>query len=221
MDGDATTDRELWRRASGGEPDCDHGDPGTVLDPPYWAIQVRGRTGTAVGSQADSLIWAEPGGTRWSLTSRGVSPAQLLDIAEAMVLTGPDPALPDAADRDLHPLAVPTRPKLPGQVWVTDFAACYRAAGAGAGADCSLRLTVREDELPWQTRPVGRLVRLAGGAPALLSAPTDPSLVWQPARGVQAILSGPGLATARLLAIAGTIEPAAPSDPRLQSIWRP
>ena len=194
----------------------DHGDPGTVLDPPYQAVQVRGTTGTEVNGPGGALVWSEPDAARWSLTGEGLSPAQLRDIADALVLTGPDPIIPDAAARHLAPLAIPARPKVPSATWLTEFDVCYRAPGQTTG--CGLRLSVAQNELPWQTQMEGFIVRV-GRVPALVSGQFG-GVVWQPARGVQVILNAPGMPFDQLLAIAGTIAPVTAGDPRLDSIWQ-
>src|SRR5262249_55672165 len=149
----------------------------------------RGRTGTEIDVPGGGLVWSESDGARWSLTGEGLSPAQLRDIADALVLTGPDPIIPDAAARRLDPLAVPAWPHARGATSVMNFDACYRAPGQTSG--CGLRLSVAQNELPWQTQIEGRIVRV-GGVPALVSGQFG-GVVWQPARGVQVILNGPGM----------------------------
>jgi hypothetical protein len=198
----------------------DVGDPGTVLDPPFREIEVRGVTGTLAGVEADTLLWTEPGGDRWALTSRGIGAAELAAIAADLRLDG-EPRLSSATARDLDPLEVPDRrPTIDDTV--TEFSACYYP---GADGNCGVQLVVRpvDIELPWQSRPRGGISQIRQ-IPALLDGALPDrltSVTWQPADGVEAELRfSDETDLQNALYLAAGVGPAAADDPRLRDADR-
>jgi hypothetical protein len=73
----------------------DGGDPGTVLEPTFEPVAVRGTTGTlvhgadaAAGDAGTALVWTAPDGQVWSVTGRAVERADLLDVAQGLAIDG-------------------------------------------------------------------------------------------------------------------------------------
>lgn len=216
----------------------DAGDPGTVLDPPYRRVTLRGREGTLVRAtsgltRGPALTWTEADGRRWSVTGVGVADDDVLTFAQALRIEG-------GAAEPTRSAIVPswtargaTAPA--GEAWwrldvpsaddrrppdgpAPVEAPWLRATFGAPTADDVLSFEANTGAFPWQAGlAVGdRVVTLDGGTPAVvrLADREEPSLQWTLPSRVDATVVG-GQDVERLVALADSVEPVPDGDPRL------
>lgn len=216
----------------------DQGDPGTVLDPPFEQVQVRGVSGTLVRGagrrqgEGDVLtvVWTEPGGRQWSLSASGLDAAALVALADGFDVEGDrvtarvegaDVVTPDRARTASVPasswmrLDVPAVPGdvTPGDVVWTPSLSAVRPTASGrvvVGVVAPDPWTV-----PWQAQ-VRRGDRLVDVGDALGLLDPDGRLVWTTAGGGRAELAAlTAVPEQVLLDVAASVEPVGADDPRL------
>ena len=186
----------------------DGNDPGTVLDPPYAAVEVRGTTGTLVEGrgrfEGTRVIWTEPSRGTWSVQSFGLTTTDVLAIAGRLRVVGDhlEPGEPlvstpsegRAGDPGLplwYLLEVPTPPQVTvGEVVRT---AVLRARMPGRDAGTTLFTSVQQPfpgAQDWRVlvRPGDEIVEVSG-LDALVSRDGVTGLLFDLPSGAQAGLS--------------------------------
>ena len=145
----------------------DGNDPGTVLDPPFRAVEVRGTTGTlaerpAVGTFLPvSLVWTEGNGREWSLQSFGLTASELVGVADRLepetdglvpgekrVFRYADVAAADLVSPFWYRFDVPSRPDV--TVGEVSWSAYLFVRTPGRVAGTSVFTEVRDEAAPWQ-----------------------------------------------------------------------
>jgi hypothetical protein len=223
----------------------DGGDPGTVLDPPFQAIEVRGTTGTLAtrpgGNRPDtlSLVWTEPGGAQWSLQTEGLTASQLVAVAgrlepsaggfdpgERRVYRYADVTTATLAMPFWYRFDVPARPDV--RVSEVSWYSYLFARTAGRAAGTSLFTSVHAPSPDWddwrvQVQPGDRIVDV-DGREALLAGASFRALMFDLPGGalVSMSLRDAGMdpittsaAVEELQAAAAALAPVAADDPRL------
>ena len=222
----------------------DGGDPGTVLDPPFEAIAVRGTTGTLAtrpgGNRPDtlSLVWTEPGGEQWSLQTEGLTASQLVAVAgrlepsaggfepgERRVFRYADIRDADVATPFWYRLDVPPREVTVSEV---SWSAYLFARTPGRTAGTSLFTQIHGPATGWddwrvQIQPGDRIVDV-DGREALFSRAFFRALMFDLPGGAVGSISLRDARTAplttpaaveELRAAAAALAPVAADDPRL------
>jgi hypothetical protein len=195
-----------------------YGEPGqyaeTILHP-----RVDGETATAYYDKGHATVfWAGPGGARWFLRARGINADALKSLLARLRLDARSgtATLPDASAAGWQVAPPAPDPAVDLSGW---FISQWRPAGCPASrtASCETSLTVRpgpdRQDQNAAVLPDARMISL-GGRPGVLAFHGS-YLVWQPTPGVTAILAvGAGQAS-QILELAASIQPIAPTDPRL------
>lgn len=188
-------------------------------------------TAVAVGSVPGTLLHGEDevyrltwdiDGSRWQITASGVSPAVVLEFAEALGTHGSTDALPPSVDGMEQ---VDTAPLPEGPAVLVDLSYTRQVEDETTGEAVFLTLRPR---IPWETRPSGGGARSDGtgyrvvdvdGAMGLSfddGTPEDPSatLIWNLPSGQTAMLWGSG-DTEDWIELAENLETTTATDPRI------
>lgn len=192
---------------------------------PRVELRVRGGVGQLVTrpetAGALSLGWTEPDGTRWVVTSGGVSRAQLLAAVNRLRLVGGQvvgTSLPRGYDQVQFPEPVDDAESFWWNVQ-------YGDQPSQPGDDVGVQLTVHQPAgPPPETRTTleaaGRVRFIdVNGARAAYTVGEGgvSSLEWQTAQGVGFLLGGP-LKLAEMAALARRLQPVSAADPRLADV---
>lgn len=187
------------------------------------AVSVGSVTGTLPhgGDETYRLTW-DVDGSRWQITASGVSPAVVLEFAEAVETHGSTDALPASVDGMEQ---VDTAPLSQGPAVLVDLSYTRQVEDETTGEAVFLTLRPR---IPWETwlsqggaRSDGtghRIVHIDGAMGLSFDdgTPEDPSatLVWDLPSGQTAMLWGSG-DTATFVELAENLETTTATDPRI------
>jgi hypothetical protein len=192
---------------------------GTARNPASSAVTVRSRPGRLI--RKDTLTWVEPDGQRWSVSSNGVSVAELTAFVDGLVLRGRSVAQPDALGKGYERLTIPRLVAPKTNSWQYEWWVDY-TLGTG-----TLGLGVTQGGGPWQARlpslaresgPV-RLVEVAGRPGVVLNEDAKDStmLFTTVANGAQLFLKGTFPAKTGPVELVEQLKSVPPGDPLIHA----